>query len=192
MTRSAIFTGAQRLSGNVRFVVEVELVRRFTPEQYRYALQTWAWIGVEGLAPVFTSPFGDVFFIGGDGVWYLDVFWGKITREWESLDECDAELQTAAGQDDYLRAMLAVTAAKQGLHPNDSEIYDLGHPAVLGGAEDAANVQVTDFVTAIGMAGQIHDQVRFIPEGAPINVSYHDPDDEPERPTGWRRWFGRN
>ncbi|WP_369636643.1 hypothetical protein [Nocardia sp. JMUB6875] len=173
-------------------MVEVELLRRFTPEQYQYALQSWVWIGVEGLAPVFTSPFGDVFFIAKDGVWYLDVFWGKITREWESLDECNAELQTAAGQDDYLRAMLAVTAAKQGLHPNDSEIYDLGHPVVLGGAEDAANVRVMDFVTAVGMAGQIHDQVRFIPAGAPINVSFQDPDGEPPRPTGWRRWFGRN
>lgn len=159
--------GAQSHSGTVHVV---ELLRRFTFEQYRHALGYWAWIGLEGMEPVFTSPFGDVFLTAADGVWWLDVFYGEMLCPWRSIDECRAELQTREGQEEYLRAGLAAAAAAQGLMPSESQVYDLEHPAVLGGELEVGNVQVTDFVTALGMAGQIHDQVRFIPEGAQINL----------------------
>ncbi|MGW3539318.1 hypothetical protein ACWDNI_02040 [Nocardia niigatensis] len=166
----------------------MELLRRFTDEQYRYALESWNWIGLEGKYPMFTSPFGDVFLGAEDGVWWLDTFYGKLSYLWGSVEECEAELQTRDGQQLYLRADLAVATAAHGLTPNESQIYDLTHPAVLGGDPQIGNVQVMDFVTALGMAGQIHDQVRFIAEGAQINIAVPGP--EPRR--GWRRWFGRD
>lgn len=166
----------------------MELLRRFASEQYRNALECWAWIGLEGKEPIFTSPFGDVFFAATDGVWWLDTFYGELLCHWGSIDECTAELQTREGQEQYLRAGLAAAAATQGLTPNESQVYDLGHPAVLGGELVVGNVQVMDFVTALGMAGQIHDQVRFIPEGTQVRIGGQ----EPERRGGWRRWFGRS
>ncbi|MGW5753706.1 hypothetical protein [Nocardia rhamnosiphila] len=146
----------------------MEFMRRFTSEQYRNALEDWAWIGLEGKEPIFTSPFGDIFFAAADGVWWLDTLYGELLCQWGSIEECTAELQTLEGQEEYLRAGLAAAAATQGLAPNESQIYDLAHPAVLGGELEISNVQVMDFVTALGMAGQIHDQVRFIPEGTEI------------------------
>ncbi|GAB4584948.1 hypothetical protein [Nocardia sp. IFM 10818] len=49
-----------------------------------------------------------------------------------------------------------------------SEVLDFTIPPRVGGELGLDNVDVMDFVTAAGMAGQIHDQLRFAPEGTAI------------------------
>jgi hypothetical protein len=39
----------------------MEAIRRFEGDTLRTALESWAWVGLEGKTPLFTSPFGDVF-----------------------------------------------------------------------------------------------------------------------------------
>ena len=41
-------------------------------------------------------------------------------------------------------------------------------PPVLGGKFDPDNVTVRDFVVALNISGQIHDQIRDLPPGTPI------------------------
>ncbi|WP_181838465.1 hypothetical protein [Nocardia africana] len=55
----------------------------------------------------------------------------------------------------------------------------------MGGELALANIHVMDFVTGVGMAGQIHEQLRYVPEGATIQFKVQ----EPERRTGLRRWL---
>jgi hypothetical protein len=46
---------------------------------------------------------------------------------------------------------------------------------VLGGPIDLDNVGVLDFVVALSIAGQIHDQVRHLPPGTAISgISFGD------------------
>lgn len=161
-----------------------DLLRQFTFEQYEHALQTWMWIGLEDKAPVFASPFGDIFLDSEDGVWLLDIVDGKLNQLWADLDECVSALNTAAGQQDWLRADLTTAALSKGLRPKSSQILDLAVPAAVGGELTVDNVHVMDFVTAVGMAGQLHDQLRFVPEGATIRIAVQE---EPKR--GWRRWL---
>ncbi|MFB7722940.1 MULTISPECIES: T6SS immunity protein Tdi1 domain-containing protein [unclassified Nocardia] len=150
----------------------MELIKWFTPEQFGDALSSWAWIGLDGKTPLFTSIFGDVFFGADDGVWWLDTVEGELTREWDSLDELEAELNTGAGQEKYLIAELALELEGRGLVPGEHEVYDFSHPLVLGGELEAENVDVTDMVVSLHILGQIHDQVRRIPPGASVNIQF--------------------
>ena len=50
----------------------VDLTRSFSPEQFNRALESWDWIGIGDRRPVFTSPFGDVFFQTRHGFWWFD------------------------------------------------------------------------------------------------------------------------
>src|SRR5206468_3529367 len=52
--------------------LRVELIKRFTSDQYEQALESWQWLDLAGKTPMFTSLFGDVFFSSGDGCWFLD------------------------------------------------------------------------------------------------------------------------
>ncbi|MFF2088422.1 hypothetical protein ACFVVM_31955 [Nocardia sp. NPDC058176] len=164
-----------------------EFTRQFGGEQFDHALQSWEWLGLDELRPMFASAFGDIFLDSPDGVRRLDIVDGTLTHHWHSLTDCTNELATPLGSQRYLRADLATELAATGLVPGPDQIYDFAHPPVFGGELTAANIQVMDFVTAVGMAGQIHDQARFIPEGAQVSIVA----DQPSRRSRWRKLLGR-
>jgi hypothetical protein len=76
----------------------VQLTRTFTPEQYAMATESWAWLGLAGKTPLFTSAFGDVFFKAADGFWWLDTVEGTLSRPWRTADELRAALNSAERQ----------------------------------------------------------------------------------------------
>jgi hypothetical protein len=47
----------------------MELTRSFSAGQFARALESWDWADIQGRQPLFTSPFGDVFFQAQDGFW---------------------------------------------------------------------------------------------------------------------------
>ncbi|RZT28607.1 uncharacterized protein DUF1851 [Kribbella sp. VKM Ac-2569] len=147
----------------------MELTRSFSDEQYARALESWTFLELDGLVPVFTSPFGDVFFQAADGFWWLDTLEGTLELTWASADELRDELNTEDGQDQYLLAGLAFGAANQGVVPGPDQVYSFTHPPQLGGELTLDNVEVLDFVVSLNFLGQIHSQIRDLPPGTPIS-----------------------
>ncbi|MGC4174297.1 T6SS immunity protein Tdi1 domain-containing protein [Demequina sp.] len=148
----------------------MELIRRFAPEQYVAALEQWEWAGISSLTPVFTSPFGDVFFSDADGAyWYLDTVAGQLTREWDSGAELQAAVNTRDGQDQFLMVALAEAASANGIEPDQDQVLSFVVPPVLGGQLDPANLGASDFVVTLDLLGQIHRQVKDLPPGTQIS-----------------------
>ena len=100
----------------------MELTRSFSADQFARALESWDWAGIGGKQPLFTSPFGDVFFQAQDGFWFLDLLEGTLTRPWPDADALQADLNTAEGQDRYLMAGLAFAAERQGIIPSARQV----------------------------------------------------------------------
>lgn len=69
----------------------MELTRSFTADQFARALESWDWADIQGKQPLFTSPFGDVFFQAQDGFWFLDLLEGTLTRPWSDAGALQAE-----------------------------------------------------------------------------------------------------
>ena len=147
----------------------MEPIKRFSPEQYEQALGSWSWLDLAGKTPQFASLFGDLFLESPEGWWYLDTIGGDLKQVWETGAEVQAALNTPEGQDTYLLLGLATEAERRGVSLAENEVYSLTPPPVLGGELDAANVSALDFVVAVDLAGQIHDQVRNLPPGTPIS-----------------------
>jgi hypothetical protein len=144
-------------------------LRRFPPAAYAQALESWTFLDLAGKRPLFTSPFGDVFLQADSGLWFLDVISGELSCQWSSEGDLSAELNTREGQDEYLMIGLADQAEKAGLEPREAEIYGFRIPPVLGGQPEISNVELSDFVVTLNLAGQIHNQVRTLPPGPPIS-----------------------
>jgi hypothetical protein len=155
----------------------VELVRTFDPQAMSAALKAWEWIGLDGKTAVFTSAFGNVFLHAADGFWFLDRLAGTLTRPWETAGQLQDELDTPDGQSLYLSAGLVWAANELGLVPSGAEVYDFAVPPILGGEQVVTNVEVIDFITALGISGQIHEQLRDVPPGTPIRLQFDDPID---------------
>ncbi|MDQ3786598.1 MAG: DUF1851 domain-containing protein [Actinomycetota bacterium] len=149
----------------------MELTRRFTPESFDAALASWDWLGLDGKAPVFASPFGDVFLESPEGIWWLDTLQGELTCPWPDPAALAEDLRTEEGQNQFLLAWLAADAEARGLVPTADQVYGFVVPPVLSGEVAVENVEVIDFVVAVTIAGQIHEQVRDLPPGTPIQIS---------------------
>jgi hypothetical protein len=149
----------------------MDLIRQFEPEQCASALSSWGWLddGLASLVATYATAFGDVFLRdGAGGFWFLDSLEGSLTRLWDSGAELQAALNTAEGQDQFLMAGLVQRAAEVGLVPGAGQVLTFKVPPVLGGPVDIDNVEVGDFVVALGLAGQIHQQVKDLPSGTSI------------------------
>lgn len=150
----------------------MELVRRFTPEQYASALASWTWLGdqIGTLVPTHATAFGDLFLQGPDGgFWFLDGLEGSIERQWDTGAELQAALNTPDGQDRFLMVGLVQQAAQAGLTAGPDQVLSFKVPPVLGGPVDVTNVELADFVVALDVIGQIHQQVSTLPPGTPIS-----------------------
>jgi hypothetical protein len=135
------------------------LVRTFPLELYRRALQDWAWLELDRMTPLCTSPFGDVFFFASDGIWWLDQLEGTLTREFESRDEMVGVLATPDGADRYLLAALAEGALRMGLRPGPEEILGFDVSPLFGAPFTTENVRVFSFVAYSGINAQLHRQL---------------------------------
>ena len=112
----------------------MDLTRSFSADQFGRALESWDRAGIQDKRPLFTSPFGDVFFQAPDGFWFLDLLEGTLTRPWPDADALQAELNTPEGQDRYLMAGLAFAAERQGIVPSATQVLSFKVAPVLGAA----------------------------------------------------------
>ena len=154
----------------------MELIRQFSAEQYAMALDSWRWAGVADKQPMRANATGDLFLQGGDGAfWFLDTIDGLCERRWDDGTALQNELNTRDGQQEYLWVDLVEEATASGLVPGADEVYDFAVPPRLGGALELANVVVRDFVVAVNLAGQLHEQVNGLPDGATISEVRFEP-----------------
>lgn len=148
----------------------MELIRRFAAEQYAAALESWAWLDdLEGKHVVFASAFGDLFLQGGDGFWFLDTVDGSLSRCWPDAQTLQNDLDTRDGQDQYLMPGFVEAANDAGLVPQPHQVLAFAVPPVLGAPLSVENLEVADFVVALDIAGQIHEQVRKLPPGTKVS-----------------------
>jgi hypothetical protein len=146
----------------------MELTKRFSPDQFRRALESWAWLDLEGKTPVLATLFGDVFFELNGSYWFLDTVEGTLTSQWSTGEMLQGELNTEEGQDKYLLGGLAMAADRAGLTLGPDQVYDFKVPPILGGQFALDNILAMDFEVSVHIAGQLLRQVKSLPPGTKI------------------------
>lgn len=64
---------------------------------------------------------------------------------------------------------LAQAAEGAGLTPGGDQVLSFKVPPVLGGELSPENLELADFVVAVNLTGQIHEQVKSLPPGTSIS-----------------------
>lgn len=132
------------------------------------ALESWQWLPIQHREPILVTAFGNIFFAGTDGVWFLDTLDGTLQRVCSTRVELEQLLATKEGEDRYFLAGFVERACREGMTLRDGECYDFTIAPVVGGKLEYANIQRRDFVVAVHIAGQLHEQVRHFPAGTKI------------------------
>ena len=140
-----------------------------TPEDITRALDSWQWLPIDSKQPILVTAFGDIFFSGADGIWFLDTLEGKMTKICESKDALTEILGTEDGENHYLFAGFVERAQREGMFLGNEQCYDFKINPVVGGKVEYNNIEPQNFVVAVNLAGQLHEQTRNLPDGARIS-----------------------
>ena len=138
-------------------------------EAIEQALRSWQWLPISGREPILVTAFGSIFLAGQDGVWFLNTLEGTLQKVCSARAELDQLLNTKEGEERYCLAGFVERACREGRTLGESQCYDFSVHPLLGGKLEYENIQPTDFVVAVHIAGLLHEQVKQLPPGTNIS-----------------------
>jgi hypothetical protein len=113
---------------------------------------------------------GDAFLVDSSGhVLFLDTLEGAIQEVAPSVSEFAMLIESGANRDKWFLPGLVEAMEVRGEHLQPGQCYSFKLPPVLNGPITAANLHVTDALIHFSIAGQLHEQVRRLPEGTRIS-----------------------
>lgn len=132
------------------------------------ALTAWKWLNPPRTSVALVAPFGDLFFETPDGVVMLDMMEGRLRVVAKDRESFIQAIGDDAYRDELLGEIWVQTAAQRGLSLGPRDCLDWTLPPVLGGQCSAETLAKTLFVVKADLAGQLHKQMKDLPEGSPI------------------------
>lgn len=133
-------------------------------------LSEWSWAIPEPLRPVLLTAMGDAFAQGESGsIYFVDMVEGTITSVAEDGDSFQSLLSDTQFVTDHLFPSRIVQLRNAGKTLKPKHVYSHKQLLALGGDDDTDNVEVTDISVHISIHGQVHRQVKDLPDGASID-----------------------
>ena len=138
-------------------------------EDVRSALEAWNWLPITDLTVCAVSAFGEVFFKNVTGeIFQIDTVEGGLSKVSDSTSDFVNLMKLDEGQDKVLLAGFVFSMRDNGLRLENGECYDFKIPPILGGPFHIDNIEKTSFVVKLDISGQIHQQVKDLPDGTEI------------------------
>jgi hypothetical protein len=141
------------------------------------ALQTaWQWLLPQPFEPVMASTLGDVFFQqGGPEVFWLNTGTAEITRVAASRSEFMELLRTEIADEWFMPHLIEeLHEAGKLLQPDGCYTYVV-LPIFAEGKYEASNLNPVPSAEHFGLTGEIHRQLRDLPDGSKVSVQVETP-----------------
>lgn len=133
-------------------------------------LSEWTWAMPEPLRAVLLTAMGDAFAQGESGaVYFVDMVEGGIRVVADDGQSFQSLLRNNQFVTDHMFPARIVQYRNAGMTLQPGQVYSHKQPLVLGGQDDISNVETTDVSVHIAIHGQIHRQVKDLPDGTPIS-----------------------
>ena len=133
-------------------------------------LDDWSWAIPEPLQPVLLTAMGDAFAQATSGsVYFIDTVEGSVSLVTDNGSEFETLLTDTQFVTRYLFPSRIVQLREAGKTLSQQQVYSHTKPLVLGGDDNAENVEATDVSVHVSIHGQIHRQVKDLPEGASVD-----------------------
>lgn len=133
-------------------------------------LSDWTWAMPEPLRPVLLTAMGDVFAQSESGaVYFIDMVEGLVIPIADDGPSFQALLSDTQFVTDHFFPSRVVQLRNAGKNLEPQKVYSHKQPLVLGGNDDSDNVEVTDVGVHVSIHGQIHQQVKDLPDETPIS-----------------------
>ncbi len=134
-------------------------------------LDDWDWLLQQQYELWLVTKFGDAFLKKRDegSIHWLDTVDGSVA--FVAADEAAFEKECGVAENFDKWFMPEVVKGQEllGMTPGKDQCLSFVHPPVLGGQLDPDNIEVCDIAVHFSIMGQIHRQVKDLPEGTKID-----------------------
>lgn len=139
-------------------------------------VEAWRWLVGFDKIPVMVSSIGDMFLKDeAENIYWLDIGEGKFEKIAESIDEFNLKLKDSEQVDEWFLPELIKKIKASGLELKPGFLFGYKKLPILGGEYDPTNFEITDIDVHFALAGQIHEQIKNLPNGTKIrNFSISD------------------
>jgi hypothetical protein len=133
-------------------------------------LKSWRWLIDGAIQPMIITAMGDMFLTDMNGVVYwLNTIDGKLGKVADTHPEFKEMRQEAENLDEWFMPGMVGELIAAGKTLGAGEVYSFKQPPVLGGSFDLENIDPCDVHVHFMMAGQLHEQVKDLPDGTSID-----------------------
>jgi len=134
-------------------------------------MESWRWLIGNNKKPILMSSIGDLFFEDDKGMCYwLNVGEGKFEKVAKNHEEFKAKLKNKEIVDEWFLVELVAELKRNGLELMEKKLYGYKTLPILGGEYSPENFELTDIEVHFELSGQIHKQIKDLPNGTKINI----------------------
>jgi len=130
----------------------------------------WQWRLTDQKAVILISSVGDMFLIGNDNtINWLDTSTGELKKIADSIQEFEQLLSDETNIDNWFLETLVEQLMASGKTLKEDEVYSFKILPALGGDYSVDNLEPANISVHFAMTGQIHEQIKDLPDGTKIN-----------------------
>jgi hypothetical protein len=147
-----------------------DLMVPFDEDASAELLETWTWLTGNDKTPVIITSIGDMFLVDGENkIYWLNAGEGILELVAETDSEFQAKLNDIEQAREWFMTGLVAEIKQSGKELAAGKLYSYVKLPVLGGSYTADNFILTDISVHFVLAGQVHEQIRDLPDGTVIN-----------------------
>jgi len=148
-----------------------DLIVKFGDIDPKKLIEDWKWLIGDNMKPIIISSIGDLFLTDNNGKFYwLNVGEGKIHFVAENENEFKRKMNDDKIADEWFMFNLVGEIKESGLELVEKKVYSYKKLPILGGEYNADNFELTDIEVHFSIAGQIHQQIKDLPDGTTVNI----------------------
>ena len=132
-------------------------------------LTDWEWAMESLMLPVLITAMGDVFAQADSGeVCFVDIVGGEVIPVCDSTEAFEEALDDDEFIEEFFYPQRVQELQATGLKLSGRSVFSHKLPLVVGGEDELANFETADAIIHVSIHGQIHRQVKDLPDGAEI------------------------
>jgi hypothetical protein len=135
--------------------------------------EDWTWLIGTDKTPILVSAIGDMFLQGDNGqIYWLDIGQGKFEMVADDTDEFERKLTDLKQVNEWFMIDLTTKLRLANKKLNEGQLYSYKKLPVIGGDYSVDNFEPTDMEVHFCFAGQIHKQIKNLPDGTKVNIKF--------------------
>jgi hypothetical protein len=146
-----------------------DLTVKFNQEISDNLIADWTWLIGTDKKPILVSAIGDLFLQdNNEKIYWLEVGSGKLELIADRIENFKEKLKDIEQVNEWFMIDLTTNLRLSDKKLKDGQLYSYKKLPVIGGDYTADNFEPTDIEVHFSIAGQIHEQIKDLPDGTKI------------------------